>query len=130
MWTVKINHEHKSIIKMYHNQPLTQYFSTINHELRWIVAKTIHFSSKTKTRLINIIQGINHIAQKMKIIIAKTNNNLSQINKIIIGILINQILFINQILLINQIFLNHIHEMNKQDKQDKMQHQILINFYL
>ena len=62
----------------------------------------------------------------MKTILANTNNNLTQIYKIIIGILSNQILFITQI------FLNHIHEMNKHLNQDnfqlqnKTQHHIII----
>ena len=54
----------------------------------------------------------------MKIIIAQIKYDLTQINKTIIGMLINEILFINQI------FLNHIHEMNKHEKQDKTQHHI------
>ena len=94
---------------------------TINHELQWIVAKIIRSSSIIKTWLINIIQGINHIIQKMKITIAKINNDSAQINKTKIGKSINQILFINLI------FLNHIHKMNKHDKQDKTHHHIIIN---
>ena len=50
----------------------------------------------------------------MKTILAKTNNDLTQSNETKTGILINQIL------IINQIFLNHIHELNKHDKQDKL----------
>ena len=50
----------------------------------------------------------------MKTSLAKIDNDLTQIKKRITGI------FINQIQIINKIFLNHIHEINKHDKQDKL----------
>ena len=62
---------------MYNNKPLTQYFSTTNHELHWIVAKTTRSSKNIETRPKNILQGINHIIQKVKILIAKINNDLT-----------------------------------------------------
>ena len=60
--------------------------------------------------------------------IVKIKNDSVQVNKTIIGILINQILSINQILFISQIFSNYIHETNKHDKQNTTQHHILVTF--
>ena len=68
------------------------------------------------------MQGINHIIQKKKNTSIKNNKDSAQINKTIIGILINQILFINQI------FSNHIHETNKRDKQDITQRHLAKTF--
>ena len=105
----KINHKRITITKTNLSKLFTQYFLTINHELQLIVPKIIHFSRK-KNKSKKTIQVINQIIQKTKITKAKINNDSLQINKTLIGILINQILFINQI------FSNHIHEANKHDK--------------
>ena len=60
----------------------------------------------------------------MKTISIKINNELILINKIITGILINQLLFINQM------FLNLIHEMNKHANQNKLSLQVKIQHHI
>ena len=57
-------------------------------------------------------QEINRITQKTKTILTIIKIFIRQINKIIIGVSINQIVFTNQI------FLNHTHKTNKHDNQD------------
>ena len=57
-------------------------------------------------------QEINRITQKTKTILTIIKIFIRQINKIIIRVSINQIVFTNQI------FLNHTHKTNKHDNQD------------
>ena len=95
----------------------------INHDPHKNKVEIIHFLNKLKIIEINTIPKLNLIImlksclhQMMKNIITKIINDTTQTKDLVLTVLINQI------------FLNHLHEMNKYDNLEILQHFTTIIF--
>ena len=93
------------------------------HDLHKIEVKMIHFFNKTKIIQIDTISETNLLIIQLKIF-------YQMMRKIIIKIVNNFFQTKDPVLtaLINQIFSNHIHEMNKYDNLELIQHHTILFF--